>query len=103
MILDRFDGLVFVGDEMLAAVYAAFNMLMRENIVDGGLKQWKIDADMRDACRCDGQLMKEQCKAQMLMKSEEIRRDEGDGGQSNQYVCDRKASTYTPPPLQSLL
>lgn len=99
MILDRFDGLVFVGDEMLAAVYAAFNMLMRENIVDGGLKQWKINADMKDACRCDGQFTKEQCKAQMFMASEEIRRDESDGGQSNQYICDRKVPTYNPPSL----
>ena len=96
MILDRFDGVVFVGDEMLTAVYAAFNMLLRENLVDGALKQWKVEGDTKDACRCDGQFTNDRCKAQVVMTNEDVRHGESDGGLRNPYVCDRKAPTYNP-------
>ncbi|MCJ1315605.1 hypothetical protein MMC15_000925, partial [Xylographa vitiligo] len=42
MILDRFDAVVFIGDSMLQNVYSAFNMLLRENVALGGLKQWNL-------------------------------------------------------------
>lgn len=99
MILDRFDAVVFLGDGMLQNIYAGFNMLLRENIATGGLKQWKLKDNERMTCRCDNQIMKSECSAYNIKNSQEVRESDGEGGHHSPFYCDRKA----PPSSASFL
>ena len=90
MILERFDAIVFIGDDSLKQIYAAFNMLLRENMAMGSLKQWELNESQRDGCRCDNQLTKSECSSHMIMESQAVReKDDGDG-HINPFYCDRK-------------
>ena len=90
MILERFDAIVFVGDDTLQHVYAALNMLMRENIASGSLKQWEMKETERAGCRCDNQLMKAECTNYLVMDSQAVRDHDGDSGLKSPYYCDRE-------------
>ncbi|KAL9098941.1 MAG: hypothetical protein Q9163_005486 [Psora crenata] len=89
MILERFDAIVFIGDDMLKAIYSAFNMLLRENIAMGGLKQWEMAESEREGCRCDNQMAKPDCARYMIKTSEEVRESDGGNGHRSPYYCDR--------------
>ena len=92
MILERFDAIVFIGDDSLKQIYAAFNMLLRENMAMGSLKQWELNESQRDACTCDNQLTKSECSSHMIMDSQTVReKDDGDG-QRSPFYCDRKCT-----------
>ena len=91
MILDRFDAIVFIGDGMLQNIYAGFNMLLRENIATGGLKQWKMKENERTTCRCDNQIIKSECSAYNIKNSQEVRESAAEGGRHSPFYCDRKA------------
>ena len=94
MILERFDGVVFLGDDMLKTIYAAFNMLLRENIAFGGLKQWDLDEHERDKCHCDNQLTQANCIKNLVMESEDVAANDADSaGHRAPYYCNR---TLTP-------
>lgn len=90
MILERFDAIVFIGDDMLQGVYAAFNMLLRENIALGSLKQWEMNESERAACRCDGQLIKAECSKFAVMDNQAVRENDGGSGHRSPYYCDRE-------------
>lgn len=86
MILDRFDAIFFVGDDSLKHIYAAINMLLRENIDMGGLKQWELSDSQRDGCRCDSQIAKGDCSTHIVTSSEEgASHDEGSQHKSPFY------------------
>ncbi|KAK9464335.1 hypothetical protein V1512DRAFT_268565 [Lipomyces arxii] len=62
MILDRFDAVLFVGEQrMTTHLYAAFNSLLRKNIAWGGLKNWELNEQLRQRCRCESQYTNSQC------------------------------------------
>ena len=90
MILERFDTIVFIGDEMLRYVYSAFNMLLRENMALGGLKQWEMQESEREMCRCGNQLIKPECSKYAVMESTSVQANDAGSGHSSPYVCDRK-------------
>ena len=90
MILDRFDGIVFIGDSMLQNVYSAFNMLLRENVVMGGLKQWNLKESEHSACHCENQFMRPECLGQRITSSAEVRESDGGSAHRSPYYCDRK-------------
>ena len=90
MILERFDAVVFIGDDSFKQIYAAFNMLLRENMAMGSLKQWELDESQRDACRCDNQLTKSECSSHMIMESETVREKEDNVGHKGTFYCDRR-------------
>ena len=89
MILERFDAVVFIGDDMLQHIYAAFNMLLRENLALGSLKQWQMSEAERDNCKCDNQIMKPECSKHAILNSEEVRKNDPGGGYTSPYHCDR--------------
>lgn len=94
MILERFDAIVFIGDDTLKHVYAAFNMLLRENIAMGGLKQRDLSESDRNSCRCDNQFTKPECSRHFVTESQIVTDNDGGGGHKSPYYCDRK---YTLP------
>ena len=88
MILERFDGIVFVGDDLLKNIYAAFNMLLRQDLALGGLKQWDLPDDEKSACRCDAQLTNPKCAKNILLDSEEVASKSGQQTSGNSpYRC----------------
>ena len=90
MILDRFDAVVFIGDDMPRHVYAAFNMLLRENIASGSLKQWEMKENERAGCRCDNQLIKGECAQYIVTDNQVVQGHDGDSGHKSPYYCDRE-------------
>ena len=92
MILERFDAIVFIGDDSLKQIYAAFNMLLRENMAMGSLKQWELNESQRDACTCDNQLTKLECSRHMIMDSQTVREKDDQDGQGSPFYCDRKCT-----------
>lgn len=90
MVLERFDAIVFIGDGLLQHIYAAFNMLLRENIAMGGLKQWEMKESERVKCRCDHQITKADCAKYTVMSNLAVRGNDGGGGNRSPYYCDRK-------------
>ena len=91
MILERFDAVVFIGDDSFKPIYAAFNMLLRENMAMGSLKQWELNESQRDGCKCDNQLTKSECSSHMITDSETARKKEDGDGHRNPFYCDRKS------------
>ena len=75
---------------MLQNVYSAFNMLLRENVALGGLKQWNLKDGERSSCRCDNQIMRPECSGQSITSSVEVRENDGGSGHRSLYYCDRK-------------
>ena len=92
MILERFDALVFIGDGMLQHIYAAFNMLLRENIAMGSLKQWEMKESERVACRCDNQIIRFDCFNYAAKSSQVVANNDGGSGHKSPYYCDRGCS-----------
>ena len=89
MILDRFDSIVFLGDNTLRHIYSAFNMLLRENIALGGLRQWEMKESEREACRCDNQLTRPECLSYSVLDSQSVRSNDAASGHPSPYLCDR--------------
>lgn len=87
MILDRFDTIFFIGDHSLKHIYAAFNMLLRENLDMGGVKQWEMTESQRDGCRCDSQIVKEDCSRHIISSSEEVTNNDGSSQHRSPYYC----------------
>lgn len=94
MIMERFDAVVFIGDDPLQHVYAAFNMLIRENIALGSLKQWEMKENERAGCRCDNQLIKAECAKYTVMDSQAVRDHDGDSAHKSPYYCDRELNRF---------
>lgn len=89
MILDRFDSIVFLGDDTLRHIYAAFNMLLRENIALGALKQWELKESEREACRCENQLTRPECRLHLVVDSQSVSPNDATSGHSSPYFCNR--------------
>ncbi|KAK4690307.1 hypothetical protein P7C71_g6454, partial [Lecanoromycetidae sp. Uapishka_2] len=89
MILERFDAVVFIGDDTLKIVYAAFNMLLRENLAMGGLKQWELIEKDRATCRCDNQMVRPECLNYAITDSQAIAENDKSSVHKSPYYCDR--------------
>lgn len=94
MILDRFDGLVFIGDDLVGAVYAAFNMLMRRNIKLGALEQWRMLDKEIDTCTCERQFTDAACTKYWITSSEDVGKHDSEGGPRSPYACNRKSFLF---------
>lgn len=90
MILDRFDGIVFVGDDMVASIYAAFNALLRRNIKLGALEQWRMLDKELETCACDKQFSNPECTKYLVTSSDEVAKHDSEGGPLSPYACNRE-------------
>ncbi|MCJ1362936.1 hypothetical protein MMC16_002042 [Acarospora aff. strigata] len=96
MILDRFDGIVFIGDDVVKHLYSAFNILLRENVAQGGLKRWEMSESERNSCRCDNQFIKPECAKYAVTSSEEVDKNDGSSGHRSPYLCNRTPHFFLP-------
>lgn len=95
MVLERFDSIVFIGDDALHNIYAAFNMLLRENVAMGGMKQWELGEKDRAGCRCDGQLIKAECREHLVTDSEEGAKNDKYSVHKSPYMCNGEYPQFT--------
>lgn len=96
MILDRLDGIVFVGDELIASMYAAFNMLMRKNLKYGALEQWRMQDSDLEECGCRKQFTNPECTKFFVKSGEDVVKHDLEGGPPSPYVCHRTPHWYFP-------
>ena len=89
MILERFDGVVFIGDELVHQIYAAFNILMRQDLALGGLQQWRMSAKEKDSCRCDHQFTKPDCSKYYVSSNDEVAEEDAKSDYRAPYKCNR--------------
>ena len=97
-ILKKFDGVAFVGDESLADVYAGFNILLREDLEAGSLKEWETSREHRHKCSCDSQFTAASCLPLRISSSEEVY-DQADKTTQSPYTCPNRES-LNPNPRQ---
>jgi hypothetical protein len=90
MILERFNTIVFVGDELVHSVYTAFNILLREDLALGGLQQWIMSDQDRVICKCDNQFLNQDCAGYAIKNRDEVKKNIGDQKGSS-YFCTRKS------------
>lgn len=90
MILERFNTVLFIGDEVTQSVYAAFNILLREDLALGALQSWHMNEQDRAACKCNGQFLGTYCMDYTLSNSEEVKRNEVDDRRKGISYCTSK-------------
>lgn len=91
-ILQKFDGIAFIGDESLADAYAGFNILLRENLATGALKDWEMNDMYSEQCRCDSQFTNPSCWLKRISSSEDMFLPGDKSGPRSTYAC----STHVP-------
>ena len=96
MILERFNAISFIGDELVQSVYAAFNILLREDLSLGGLQQWIMSDQDRRNCKCDGQFLNPDCTGYGVKNRDEVKKN-GDDQKGSSYFCSRKSLFFSPP------
>ena len=74
---------------MLKTIYAAFAMLLRENIGMGGLEQAEMKESEREGCRCDSQVIKPECSLHTTLESEAVGGSDKDNSHQTPYYCNR--------------
>ncbi|OJJ76365.1 hypothetical protein ASPBRDRAFT_406209 [Aspergillus brasiliensis CBS 101740] len=86
-ILRKFDGIVFVGDDTLADIYAGFNILLREDLATGSLREWEINKGHGHECRCESQFTSASCLPLRITSSDEVYAQEGSSATRRPYTC----------------
>lgn len=88
--LERFDGVVFLGDDNLETIYSGLNILLRQDLALGALDQTSMDRTLQKVCRCNNQYFKADCQRYYLSNS-------GNVGQKllagASYFCNRVPHT----------
>ncbi|KAL4893047.1 hypothetical protein BDV59DRAFT_31656 [Aspergillus ambiguus] len=98
-ILHKFDGVVFVGDESLADIYAGFNIILRQNLKSGSLRDWDMSQQQREKCSCDSQFTSASCLPLRITSSDQIERQlAGEMGCSARLYHDLITVTNSPAP-----
>ncbi|KAK2625810.1 hypothetical protein QTJ16_005122 [Diplocarpon rosae] len=93
MILERFSAVVFVGDDVAQSVYTAFNILLREDLILGGVRDWMMGDVDQAKCKCDGQFLDIDCLKFAVKSIEEVK-NAGRDRKGSPYLCERIPHAY---------
>ncbi|PMD66107.1 uncharacterized protein K444DRAFT_640065 [Hyaloscypha bicolor E] len=93
MILERFNAISFIGDDVVQSVYAAFNVLLREDLALGGVQQWIMSDQDRMSCKCGEQFLNPECTRYAVKNQDEVKKNEG-SGKGGLYFCARTPHAY---------
>ncbi|KAL3458248.1 hypothetical protein BJX64DRAFT_227574 [Aspergillus heterothallicus] len=91
-ILERFDGVAFIGDDSLADAYAGFNILLRKDLERGSVKEWELTSTLHASCRCESQFTSPTCSSARIFSSEELYSPHGIEGTGSPYSCSSRIS-----------
>ncbi|KAH7351067.1 hypothetical protein BKA65DRAFT_395770 [Rhexocercosporidium sp. MPI-PUGE-AT-0058] len=96
MIIGRFNAITFVGDDIAQSIYAAFNILLREDLALGGLQQWIMSDEDKAKCRCHNQFLYSECQRFAIKSSDDVKKNEGRDRKGSPYFCDYVPHVYIP-------
>lgn len=85
-ILERFDGLIFAGDDTLQTIYGGLNILLRQDLAHGTLDLASMEQSLHEDCRCNHQFVKTECRQHYLIDSSKASKDDHAG---STYFCNR--------------
>lgn len=108
MILERFSALTFIGDALAGRIYRALDVLLREDLEYGGIREWDMGEEDKERCRCggvfglrstetlgDAEMGLEECARFGVRGSDEVMGVEGEGGGGGggggRYICQRES------------
>ncbi|KAK0102470.1 hypothetical protein ONS95_006089 [Cadophora gregata] len=94
MIVGRFNAITFVGDDLAQSIYAAFNILLREDLALGGLQQWIMSDEDKTKCRCHNQFLDIKCQRFAINTSEDAKKNEGGDRKGSPYYCNDTPHAY---------
>ncbi|ERF76961.1 hypothetical protein EPUS_02673 [Endocarpon pusillum Z07020] len=97
MILERFDSLVFIGDDTLQPIYSGLNMLLRQDLALGSLDPSSelSPSELSTTCRCDNQFIKDTCAKHALTSSDQVALSSNNNNQNqNPYLCSRTPHAF---------
>lgn len=80
-----------MGDDALANVYAGFNLLLREDLALGSLKDWEMSQELRENCRCDSQFTNKACWPLRITASSQVSTKDDT---RSPYVCSTCKLTF---------
>jgi hypothetical protein len=104
MILERFNSIVFVGDEIAQSIYAAFNILLREDLAFGGLQQWVMPDQDRLHCKCNHQFLNQDCLGYRIKNRDEVKKKAAGGERKgSEYLCESRCLFFNHPDARSRL
>ncbi|KAL4754599.1 hypothetical protein BDW72DRAFT_189900 [Aspergillus terricola var. indicus] len=87
--LGQFDGVLFVGDDSLADAYAGFNILLRQDLKQGSLREWEMSTALQASCECGSQFTNPACSSARISSSEELY-SRGAMETQTPYICSAK-------------
>jgi hypothetical protein len=87
MVLERFNAIVFVGDDISRSIYLALNILLREDLTFGGL-HLNMDDEAWMSCKCDNQFI-DDCDIRGIQSSEEVKNFVEEERIGSPYYCSR--------------
>lgn len=94
LILSRFNAITFVGDGLAQSIYAALNILLREDLAFGGLQRWVMNDEDKAKCRCHSQFLDIECQRFAIKSSEDVGKNEGGGRKGSPYFCNDIPHAY---------
>ncbi|KAF7509382.1 hypothetical protein GJ744_008105 [Endocarpon pusillum] len=97
MILERFDSLVFIGDDTLQPIYSGLNMLLRQDLALGSLDPSSelSPSELSTTCRCDNQFIKDTCSKHALTSNDQVPLGNNNNNNSP-YLCSRTPHAFLP-------
>ncbi|KAI5791734.1 hypothetical protein DFH27DRAFT_570294 [Peziza echinospora] len=87
MILERFDTIVFIGDNTVRNIHSGFNILLRENQMLGALTEWDMNDAELGSCRCDSQFTNPNCHRHFFDNSTHLPPQNHLQGNLSPFVC----------------
>ena len=94
-ILERFDGVVLVGDDTLQGIYAGLNILLRQDLGLGAMKQWEMTDEYLTTCKCENQFARESCAQYLVSASEQVSTNARNAKPNSAgYTCQRTPHAF---------
>jgi hypothetical protein len=102
MILERYDALAFAGDDIARKIYGAFNVLLREDLEFGALREWEMDEAVMNLCSCESMFAVDEtghgpvglCASYVVRGSSQL--SDARDGESNYYYKSESYSDFLP-------
>lgn len=93
MILERFNSISFIGDYITESIYAAFNILLREDLLLGGLKQWSMREQNLASCKCSNQFLSKGCLEFAVKNIDDVKLNQAADQNGSPYFCQSKTTS----------
>ena len=87
MTLERFNSITFVGDYITESIYAAFNILLREDLAFGALKQWSMSEEDLASCKCNNQFLNRDCLGYVVKSIDDVKMNQAADQNRSPYFC----------------